>query len=194
MSPSHLSYSLRSLYSSSFIRRADAVTSVHDSWPLNGSKLSLLCEIVLSPLAPAYHSDPPLYQEWFLLSLDQLLHTLILGSKLYVSILHITCTEHVLRTMVAVVTLTGWVLPLPTTICYDDNTQDDESYTDKYTYHCSCNSPCITTSTRGTCWCCWSWSCCLRWWLSWWLRWLRGWCWRWCSCREWHTAWTQHSC
>ena len=85
--------------------------------------------------------------------------------------------------MVAVVTLTGRVLPLPNQICYDDNDQDDNSHTNKSTYHSSCNSPCCYTTNSGTC--CW-WSCCLRWWwLSWCLRW-RGWCWRWgsCSCRR----------
>ena len=73
-------------------------------------------------------------------------------------------------TMVAVVTLTGWVLPLPNQICYDDNDQDDNSRTNESTYYSSCDSSCCyTTNTRRTC--CW-WSCCLRWWwLSWCLRW-----------------------
>ena len=90
-------------------------------------------------------------------------------------------------TMVAVITLTGWVLCLPNQIHYDDNDQDDENCTNKSTYHSSCNSPCIRTTTnwRGTCcWCCWR--LCLRWWLSWCFRWQLGWCWRCCSCREWH--------
>ena len=108
----------------------------------------------------------------------------------YIKYIHVRWT---CATMVAVVTLTGWVRPPPTKICYDDNDQDDNSHTNKSTYHSSCNSPCwCTTNIRGTCCrCCWS--CWLSWWLSWWLRWLWGWCWRWCGCREWHTPWTQQT-
>ena len=150
------------------------------------------CDHVLTPLATTTIQTHPL--TWsavvphtnFRFWTTQAFCTIVV--HMYVKYVYIhaywTCAS-----MVAVVTLTAWVLPPPNQICYDD--QNDNSRTNKSTNHSSCNTPCITTyRTRGICCCCWSCylSCYLSWWLSWWLRWLRGWCWRRSSCREWRTS------